>query len=216
MKKITTIILIMAASLVMAQRGGIENEDLQFIRDWQRDQVAQAVAQAAALTPDQVATLTAVKAEVDAIQADADAQRTAFEDNLAVLAASIRANIEATGVFSDEDHAALCEARSEARLGGKEIKMRIGLATLPLENLLTDAQKEAIAATVQANRYEGCQGDGPGPGEAALGNGAGRGQGQGQGLGQGPGRGGENGRQGKGKGKMLRILLSDAFLNYYQ
>ena len=205
MKKVMTLILIMSTAALMAQPRGIENEDLAFIKDWQRTQSIEAVAQAAALSADQVTTLLAIKAEVEAIKADAEAQRLAFTDNLAVLAAEVRANIEANAVFSDEDRAALCEARADGRLAGKEVKMRIQLATLPLEGLLSDTQKTAIGEAIQANRSQGCRAD---TAPERTGEGATRGQGQGK------GRGGEQGRQ--GKGKILKLLLSDAFLNYYQ
>jgi len=171
------------------------NEDIQFIREWQKNNTAAELATALSLTQDQQDSLFSMREGIDGIQDEyaplKEATLAAFE----ATASAVRERIEATDRFTEEDKALLKEAKMEGRLLRQEIKLRIQAATVALPELLTEEQmatlKQFFPKRDKANR--------------------GQGEGQGQGQGQGQGKNGNGGQRG-GKSP-LRILLSDAFLN---
>ena len=179
------------------------NEDLQFIRDWQRSQLINELAVQMALTPEQVTTLTETRAEVDAIKAEFEPVAQGAKDELAAVAAAVRANIEATDTFTAEDQEALRQARRAVFQVRREQRMSIALALGDLEGLLTEAQQDVVKQVLQQFR--------PGddrPDKQARNRGGEQGNDR--------ARGDREGRGGNKAARMLiRLMLSDEFLAHY-
>ena len=125
-------LLIMVSSLAMVSGNVSENEDIQWIRDWTRTQRAHEVAALLQLTTEQVDTLTAMKAEVDAVNADFEQRAADLDAAIASAAAEVRARIEATGEFSDADRELLGSFKSERRNLAEEKRLNLQLATVGL------------------------------------------------------------------------------------
>lgn len=191
--------------------GMLDNDDLQWIFQWQRDQQITELAGALALSVEQVNILVDVKAEVEAIEVDMQPALDALTADTETLAATVRANIEQTGAFSEADQEALQGMHHAYRTLQREKKLRFDLATMPLENLLTDEQKTIWLELAQTRRGERQRGRG----HHAEGNSLG--QGQQADNGQGRGRGwGREGRVGdRVKQHAVRTLLSDTFIGFY-
>ncbi len=184
-----SISFLFVGSFLLAQGAPKEiNEDLQFIREWQKNKTIEEVAAALALSQDQQDSLFSMRDEVDAIKAEYEPVREATRATFEATASAIRERIEATDSLSEDDMALLKEARMEAKLLGQEIKLRIQAATVALPELLTEEQMATLKQFFP-NRDKA------------------RGQGQNQDRGK-KGNGGKRG----GKNP-LRLLLSDAFLS---
>lgn len=191
-----TIAIVTMVSSVFAQPGErTQNEDMAWIKAWAHSQKVATLASQLPLTADQLTTLRSVKAEMDVLAAEREAHRADHEANLAATAATVRANIEATGEFSDTDKEALKELRIQARAAREEHKLQVELALLPMKDLLTDEQKQIIASVFARG--------GQGKRQAQRGDNNGQAQ-------EGPGR------ERKGRKAIVRILLSDDFLSYYE
>ena len=192
-----------------------DNEDLQFIRQWQRSQTVAELASALALTQEQVDTLNAVKADLEAIKADYEPQVQAAIDQLAATAAQVRANIVATNALSEDDKAALREARQAIGAVMREQRGEGAVVLGDLEGLLTEEQRETMTQILRRQKPDG---DDDGAAARFKGN---RGQGNSN-LGQNNrGRQGVGGAERGGRGERrgarmaVRILLSDEFLSHY-
>lgn len=199
--------LIMIAALIgslfsFAGDAITQNEDVKFIKDFEKAQRAAELAELLALDATQIETLTAIKADVDGIKADGEIARAEFQERVAETAAAVRANIEANGEFSEEDRAAMGELRAERRQFKSDQRTLIKAATLGLRDLLTEDQKAALKEAMQARRAEMGQGQGQGQRPQAQGQ---RGQRASKERGQ---RGQRGDRMMR---KLARVLLSDAF-----
>ena len=192
------------------------NEDMQWIRDWNKAQHAQELAAALDLSDDQVTTLTGIKATVEEIKAAGEAARAEHDEQVAVTAAEVRANIETSGAMTEADEAALQALREAGRALRQDSRAQMAEATTGLRDLLTEDQVNAMREFAQANRPER-GGEGRQGGEGFS-----RGQGGPQGFAAAPGggqrgpRADRGGRGGNRGAQIARVLLSDAFLAYYE
>ena len=196
MIKMTSLVLLLAGSALFAQRNTEPNEDLQFIKSWQHAQKLVGLADALLLTDEQIATLKTTRAAIDAVQEDYAGRVADTRAAGEAVFSEVRTNIETTDTFSDEDKAALKEAKMGVKLLNKEIKMRAAVEAVALEGLLSDEQEAALRSFFKGNK----RGQGKRQGANANANdNANANNGQGQ-------------RARNGKGKAVRILLSDEFL----
>ncbi len=121
-----------------------DNEDLKFIREWQRDQKMRALASQLALTPEQVSAFRGLKERVDALNADYAIRLESVENELAEAAKQVRQRLESGEVLGPSDQAALKSSRSRWRVLQKEKRLKLGLLALDLENILTEPQKRLL------------------------------------------------------------------------
>ncbi len=201
--KIIALIVITMGSLTIARvaaqeegadevargRHSLQNQDLRFIFEWERDRKVRDLAEQLTLSVGQVATLREVKAEVEEIRAEIEQRKAALNERLATTAAQIRARIESDGVLSEEDKGTLRGFRVEMGDLKQEERLRLSLATMVLKNLLTEDQKEIMEQVL-------------GPDQETD---------RGSGL-------FDKGRRARGRHKArvgIRVLLSDGFLGYY-
>ena len=198
MIKTLGLVLVMAGSALFAHDGIEQNEDLKFIRDWMKQQQLSALADVLQLTDEQIATLKSVRAAVDAVTEEyaprVEETRAASE----AVFAEVRTNIETTDTMTEEDEAALKEARQSLKLLRKEIRTRAAAEMVVLEGLLTDEQLAALREHFKNNR-------GDEQGKRAK---QGRGQGQANAAAD-RGRGGNRGSRGA---RLMRVLISEEFL----
>lgn len=205
--------ILMISGLLTAQSPVQEqNEDMKFIRDWVHAQLVADLASQLVLTPEQIATLSETKAAVDGLKAEFEPQRETAVNAMHDTAARVRANIEATDSFSEEDRLALREARLAVREVRHAQREAMHETVSGLRELLTEEQIQVIKDVMQAHRENNRPGDGLGLGRQGKGQGLSQGQGQGQ---QGRARGNRGGKNRHGQA-MIRILLSDQFLSHYQ
>jgi len=155
-KKLISLAILIAAGIAAAQppKPPTPNEDVQFIAEWRRAQNLAELAEALQLDDVQARALDSMKAELDAIHADAAARREAEQHALAATAAGIRARLEAGEAFADGDEAALRDhfhalndIRRNARAVAVETVSGIGA-------LLTEAQSEILRGWLRSRKPE--------------------------------------------------------------
>jgi hypothetical protein len=200
----TALLLIFSfVSLAFAQpMGRFEaNEDLKFIRQAFHEQKAVALAEALDLSAEQVVTLNNMRADADAIKAEYEPQLEAAKVELETLAATLRANVENGAALTEEDEIAVRTARRDIQNLHRAFKQAVREALMGYGDVLTDAQKEIVKEVLKPNLPE--------DEESAEAQRPQRGS-------QGARFGGRGGQGGKGAAKVMRVLLSDAFLQAIQ
>ena len=195
------------------------NEDLKFIRSFEKDQRLKALADALSLSGEQADQLRAMRAEVDRIKEGFSERKQTLTQELETTAKAIRQRLEGGGSFEETDKQQIADIRRRYTRVKKEEWLNIGLAVLNIGDVLTDEQKQVLRHT--SLRHDGV-GNRSKRGGRGLGKTAGRsaerarhGSGTGkQGLSRGSKRGerARAGRRGGAEGSMARILLSDGFL----
>lgn len=212
----------LAASPKTRKHAAVENEDLQFIFDWQKDQRSKDLADSLALTEVQADQLRTIRGEVDAVKAAYEPAHTALKAELEAQAKAIRDKLEAGGTFDDEDRANLEDIHQRARNVRREERLKIGLAVVGLGDVLTTEQKRILYRTPLRHDGAGEMGKLDNPEFSDEGSEAPEGRrrsGQ-RGDRRHHGRFGKNegfgrdnaGRHSLKKIRLARILLSDSFL----
>ncbi|CAM2069450.1 LTXXQ motif family protein [Sulfidibacter corallicola] len=201
-------LLVLCSSLTVLARGPFPgpgfkhaeqiNEDLVYIHQHIMDQKAAELAGILDLSDEQVTSLRAVRADVDAIKAAHEPTIEAAREALNTAAADIRAQLEAGAELSDAQKEQLKALRDAVRQAGRDMKGEIREASQGLDDLLTDAQTAAMRDFFIANRPERDQSAEDGESRRRRGRGFGR-----------------RAKRGGDRSGQFRILLSDAFLNQY-
>ncbi len=228
---------LVAGVALMAGPGGpaVANEDVRFIMEWQRSQRLAELADALALSPEQIAELKQAKAQREAIRAEAEPRIETAEAALAEAAGQIRIQLENGGDLSEADQellrehlAALAELRAESRHAVAEVGES-------LEGLLTEEQRDAIrqwfrsrmearAFTAHGDDESGLEPGSGAPGTTGMmrrhrmGRASHDGRGpSGSPRGRGQGRRGDEGHRGEMRAHFIEhVLLSDAFLSNFE
>lgn len=129
-----------------------QNEDVQFIKQWQKDQLGKAVFEALALTQNQMDQLKAMRAEVDRIKSEYETPNQELVTEFETTAKVIRDKIEAGGSYESQDREALQAIRQSIGKNKRKERLEIGLAVLDLQELLTEEQTRALRETVVRHR----------------------------------------------------------------
>lgn len=142
MKSLSLVALLTLTALAFAgaPHAAQDNEDLRYIRKWQMQQKAAALAGELHLSAEQAATLRRVKSAVEAVEAEYKPRFDALESRTDALAAEVRGRIESSGTLSEADQTALRDLRRQHRELRKEQRGRIESAAAELEGFLTADQ----------------------------------------------------------------------------
>jgi len=227
LKKIALLTLLLSFSGLFAapktpKHAVIENEDLQFIFDWQKDQKLKTLAESLALSQEQADQLRAIRGEVDQIKASYEPTHTALKAELEAKAREIREKLEAGGTFGDQDRDSLEDIHRRARKVKREERLKLALAAVDLADVLTTEQKRILYRTPLRHdgagameKFDGTEveeGDGEAPEATRPLKGRANHRRHGRfGKGEGFARK-RDGRHGFRQVRMARILLSDGFL----
>lgn len=198
-----------------ADREGLrDNEDIQFIRNWEKEQRLKSLAADLALSNEQADQLRAMRAEVDRVKERFSGQKDALKAELEAAARTVRQRIENGGSFENSDKEQMAAIRERFAKVKKEERLNIGLAILNIDSVLTDEQKQMlrrkarqVGARAKSKRGEGRTGQRMENGE--------RGEFKRAEAKQSRRSRGEkrfSRRGGSSEGRLARILLSDGFL----
>lgn len=185
------------------------NEDLKYVREWQHSQKMKELAEALALTDEQVQTLKTTKGEIEALRQACDTKLSPIKSELDGLYAQLRAGIEDNGTLNEEIQTKIAEKKKEMMEIQRETRKLTFQASAGLKDLLTEEQMEALKSTL-APRNRGFGNRGKGLNKANKG---GRRMKAGRAGGRGDRRG--MGRMGGRRGGGMVMLLSDEFLANY-
>ena len=184
--RISLVFLVLGSFLAVAGDGGFsDNEDVQFIKNWQRTQKINALVSELSLSAEQVNELKAIKEAVEQVKADYQVLLDEFLETSLATAAEIRARLEATDQLSEEDAALIKAFRQDRRALGQEKRAGLIEATAGLRDLLTEEQIALLISKARGNRADREQ----------------------EGKGKPQRQGGQ-----RAKARLARLLLSDAFL----
>ena len=169
-----------------------DQKDLGFIRDWEKDQRIIQLTKGLELSGEQIASLHAIRGEIDNIKADMAPRFEAWQSAFTVLTGDIRRALEQGGTFGESDRVALRAMRHDYRRLKREERLRAGLATLPMADLLNQEQMALLKGNAaglrtarRSMRHDGI----------------------------GPSRPGKRSVARRGARRLVRILLSDTFLH---